>query len=57
MAEQHNDGVSLESKQEHILATTVVAFQHCLSEGTVSVEADLLALGAEKAVDEMTVEW
>ena len=57
MAEQHYDGVSLESKQEHILATTVVAFQHHLSEGAVLVEAHLLVLGADKAVDEMTLEW
>ena len=57
MAEQHDDGVCLESKQEQILATTIVALQHHLSVRAVSVEIHLLALGAEKAVDEMTVEW
>jgi len=57
MAEQHDNVVSLESKQEHVLAATIVALQHHLSVRAVSVEIPLLALGVEKAVDEMTVEW
>ena len=57
MAEQHDNVVGLESKQEHVLATTIVALQHHLSVRAVSVEIHLFALGAGKAVDEMTVKW
>jgi len=41
---------------EHILTATVVALQHSLTEGAVLVEADLLALGMYKVVDDVTVE-
>ena len=58
-AEQHDDRVGLgrnEPKQEHVLAATVVTLQHSLSEGAVSVETHLFALGADKVVDDMTAE-
>ena len=57
--EQHNDRVGLgwdEPQQEGVPAAAVVTLEHRLTERTVSMETDLLALGADQVVDDVTGE-
>ena len=55
--EQHDDRVGLgwdEPQQEGVPAATVVTLEHRLTKRTVSMETDLLALGADQVVDDVT---
>jgi hypothetical protein len=55
-AEEDHDCVGFrrdEAKQEHILCTTVVAFEHGISEGGQGVKLNFLVSRADKMVDDM----
>ena len=55
--EQYNDRVGLgwdEPQQEDVPAAAVVTLEHRLTERAVSVETNLLALGEDQVVDDVT---